>query len=81
MTCERSLRDDFQHLSECVADLEPELNSADVRRRATRLAMIEGLLVVHSAHIRSKTQMKILICRAQEVCMQMARGHPGIELP
>jgi AcrR family transcriptional regulator len=73
---------DIQHLSECVADLEPELDPADVRRRATLLAaMIEGLLVVHSAHSRSKAEMKILISRAQQVCMQIARGHPGSEQP
>jgi hypothetical protein len=42
--------------------------------------MIEGLLVVHSAHSRNKTEMKTLISRAEKACMQIARGNPGSEL-
>ena len=73
---------DIQHLSECVAELEPDLDPVEIRRRATLLAaIIEGLLVVHSAHSRNKTEMKTLISRAQQVCMHIARGHPDSELP
>jgi AcrR family transcriptional regulator len=68
---------DIQHLSECVAELEPEVHPVEIRRRATLLAaMIEGLLVVHSAHSRNKTEMKALISRAEKACMQIARGNP-----
>ena len=69
---------DIQHLSECVAELEPELDQVEIRRRATLLAaMIEGLLVVHSAHSRNRKEMKALLSRAEKVCMQIARGNPS----
>jgi AcrR family transcriptional regulator len=66
---------DIQQLSECIADLVPDTEPAEVRRRASLLAaMIEGLVVVRGAHTRSAAEMKRLMSRAQAVAMQIALG-------
>ena len=44
---------DIQQLSDCIADLVPDTEPAEVRRRASILAaMIEGMVVVRGAHSR-----------------------------
>lgn len=72
-------RIDIQQLSECIADLVPDAESAEVRRRATLLAaMIEGLVVVRDAHTGNPAEMKRLMARAHTMGMQIARGiQPG----
>jgi AcrR family transcriptional regulator len=66
---------DIQHLCECIAELDPQADGPEVRIRATLLAaMIEGLLVVHGAHSRNAAEMKRLMMRAHDVCMQIALG-------
>lgn len=66
---------DIQQLSACIADLVPDTEPAEVRRRASVLAaMIEGMVVVRGAHSRSAAEMKKLMSRAQAVAMQIALG-------
>jgi len=66
---------DIQQLSGCIAELVPGTQAAEVRRRATLLAaMIEGLIVVRSAHSRSAAELKRLTSRAQALGMQIALG-------
>ena len=66
---------DIQQLSECIADLVPGTDAAEVRRRASVLAaMIEGMVVVRSAHSRNPTELKKLMSRAHGVAMQIALG-------
>ena len=66
---------DIQQLSECINDLVPDTDAAEVRRRASVMAaMIEGMVVVRGAHTRSAAEMKRLMSRAQAVAMQIALG-------
>jgi AcrR family transcriptional regulator len=66
---------DIQQLSECVADLVPDTEPAEVRRRAGLLAaMIEGLVVVRGAHSRNPAELKKLMARAHGVARQIALG-------
>jgi AcrR family transcriptional regulator len=66
---------DIQQLSECIADLVPGTESAEIRRRASVLAaMIEGLVVVRGAHSRSPSELKRLMARAHAVAMQIGLG-------
>jgi AcrR family transcriptional regulator len=66
---------DIQQLSECITDLAPDTDAAEVRRRASVMAaMIEGMVVVRGAHTRSAAEMKRLMSRAQAVAMQIALG-------
>jgi len=68
-------RIDLQQLSERIADLVPDTDSAEIRRRATLLAaMIEGLVVVRGAHTRNPAEMKRLMARAHTMCTQIALG-------
>ncbi len=68
-------RIDIQQLSECIADLVPGTQAAEIRRRATLLAaMIEGLVVVRGAHTGNAAEMKRLMARAHTMGMQIARG-------
>ena len=66
---------DIQQLSDCIADLVPDTDAAEVRRRASILAaMIEGMVVVRGAHSRNPTELKKLMARAQGMAMQIALG-------
>jgi AcrR family transcriptional regulator len=66
---------DIQQLSECIAELVPDTEPAEVRRRASVLAaMIEGMVVVRSAHSQSAPELKRLMKRAHAVAMQIALG-------
>jgi AcrR family transcriptional regulator len=66
---------DIQQLSECIAELAPDTEAAEVRRRASVLAaMIEGMVVVRGAHSRSAAELKRLMKRARAVAMQIALG-------
>ncbi len=66
---------DIQQLSECIADLAPDTEPAEIRRRASVLAaMIEGMVVVRGAHSRSPPELKRLMSRARAVAMQIALG-------
>jgi AcrR family transcriptional regulator len=66
---------DIHQLSECIAELVPDTDAAEVRRRASVLAaMIEGMVVVRSAHSRSAPELKRLMKRAHAVAMQIALG-------
>jgi AcrR family transcriptional regulator len=66
---------DIQQLSDCIADLVPDTDAAEVRRRASILAaMIEGLVVVRGAHSRNPVELKKLMARAQGMAMQIALG-------
>jgi AcrR family transcriptional regulator len=66
---------DIQQLSECIAELSPDTEPAEVRRRASVLAaMIEGMVVVRGAHSRSAAELNRLMKRAQAVAMQIALG-------
>jgi AcrR family transcriptional regulator len=66
---------DIQQLSECIAELAPATEAAEVRRRASVLAaMIEGMVVVRGAHSRSAAELKRLMKRAKAVAMQIALG-------
>jgi AcrR family transcriptional regulator len=66
---------DIQQLSEFIAELVPDTEPAEIRRRATLLAsMIEGMVVVRGAHSRSPTELKKLTARAHAVAMQIALG-------
>jgi AcrR family transcriptional regulator len=66
---------DIQQLSEFVAELVPEAEPAEVRRRASLIAaMIEGMVVVRSAHSRNPQELKRLMDRAHTVAMQLALG-------
>ena len=66
---------DIQQLSECIAELAPGTEPAEVRRRASVLAaMIEGMVVVRGAHSRSAAELNRLMKRAQAVAMQIALG-------
>ena len=66
---------DIQQLSDCIADLVPETEAAEVRRRASVLAaMIEGMVVVRGAHSRNPAELKKLMARAQGMAMQIALG-------
>ena len=66
---------DIQQISECIAELTPDTEPAEVRRRASVLAaMIEGMTVVRGAHSRSAPELKRLMRRAHGVAMQIALG-------
>lgn len=66
---------DIQQLSGCIADLVPDTDGAEVRRRASILAaMIEGMVVVRGAHSRNPAELKKLMARAQGMAMQIALG-------
>jgi len=66
---------DIQQLSECIADLVPDTDAAEVRRRASVLAaMIEGMVVVRGAHSRNPAELRKLMARAQGMAMQIALG-------
>jgi len=66
---------DIQQLSDCIADLAPDTDATEVRRRASVLAaMIEGMVVVRSAHSRNPAELKKLMARAQGMAMQIALG-------
>jgi AcrR family transcriptional regulator len=66
---------DIQQISECIAELTPGTEPAEVRRRASVLAaMIEGMVVVRGAHSRSAPELKRLMNRAHAVAMQIALG-------
>ena len=66
---------DIQQLSDCIADLVPDTDGAEVRRRASILAaMIEGMVVVRGAHSRSPVELKKLMARARGMAMQIALG-------
>jgi AcrR family transcriptional regulator len=66
---------DIQQLSDCIADLVPDTDAAEVRRRASILAaMIEGMVVVRGAHSRNPVELKKLMARAQGVARQIALG-------
>jgi len=66
---------DIQQLSDCIADLVPDTDAAEVRRRASILAaMIEGMVVVRGAHSRNPAELKKLMARAQGTAMQIALG-------
>jgi len=66
---------DIQQLGECIADLVPGTEPAEVRRRASMLAaLIEGMVVVRGAHSRSAPELKRLMDRARAVAKQIALG-------
>jgi len=66
---------DIQLLSEFVADLDPQVEPAEVRRRASLIAaMIEGMVVVRSAHSSSPEELQRLMGRAHTLAMQLALG-------
>ena len=66
---------DIQQLSDCIADLVPDTEPAEVRRRASILAaMIEGMVVVRGAHSRNPAELKKLMARAQGMATQIALG-------
>ena len=66
---------DIQQLSDCIAELVPDTDAAEVRRRASILAaMIEGMVVVRGAHSRNPAELKKLMARAQGMAMQIALG-------
>ena len=55
---------DIQQLSDCIADLVPDTDAAEVRRRASILAaMIEGMVVVRGAHSRNPAELKKLMVK------------------
>jgi AcrR family transcriptional regulator len=69
---------DIQQLSECIAELQPAVPAAEVRRRATLLAaMIEGLIVVRSAHSGQQAELSRLMAKAHALGMQIALGEVG----
>jgi AcrR family transcriptional regulator len=66
---------DIQQLGDCIADLVPGTDAAEVRRRASILAaMIEGMVVVRGAHSRNPAELKKLMARALGLAMQIALG-------
>ncbi len=66
---------DIQQLSECIADLVPDVATEEIRRRASLLAaLIEGMVVVRGAHSRSASELKRLMARARAVAVQIALG-------
>jgi AcrR family transcriptional regulator len=66
---------DIQQLGDCIADLVPDADAAEVRRRASILAaMIEGMVVVRGAHSRNPAELKKLMARALGLAMQIALG-------
>ena len=66
---------DIQQLSDCIADLVPDTDPAEVRRRASVLAaLIEGLIVVRGAHSRNAAELKRLMARVRAAAMQIALG-------
>jgi AcrR family transcriptional regulator len=66
---------DIQQLSEFVAELAPEAKPAEVRRRASLIAaIIEGMVVVRTAHSRNPQELKRLMRQAHAVTMQLALG-------
>jgi AcrR family transcriptional regulator len=66
---------DIQQLSDCIADLVPDTDATEVRRRASVLAaMIEGMVVVRGAHSRNPAELKKLMARARGMAMQIALG-------
>jgi AcrR family transcriptional regulator len=66
---------DIQQLSDCIADLVPDADPPEVRRRASILAaMIEGMVVVRGAHSRNPGELKKLMARARGMAMQIALG-------
>lgn len=66
---------DIQQLGDCIAELVPDADPPEVRRRASILAaMIEGMVVVRGAHSRNPTELKKLMARARGMAMQIALG-------
>ena len=66
---------DIQQLSECIADLVPGTDLAEVRRRASLLAaMIEGMVVVRGAHSRNPVELRRLMSRAHALAMGIGLG-------
>jgi len=66
---------DIQQLGECIAELVPGTDPVEIRRRASLLAaVIEGMVVVRSAHSRSPSELKKLMARAHELALQIALG-------
>lgn len=66
---------DIQQLSECIADLAPQVEPAEVRRRASLLAaLIEGMVVVRSAHSESPAELKRLMARTRAAALQIGLG-------
>ncbi len=67
---------DIAQLSERIAELDPAAPATEIRRRATLLAaVIEGLMVVHSAHSRAGAERKELMSRARALGLEIALGH------
>jgi len=68
-------RIDLEQLSERIAELEPAVEPAEVRRRATLLAaMIEGLVLVRGAHSDQPAELRRLMTYAHTMALQIARG-------
>lgn len=66
---------DIQQLCERIAEIDPHASTREVRRRATLLAaMIEGLMVVHSAHTSDAKEMSGLMTTARRLGLAIARG-------
>jgi AcrR family transcriptional regulator len=66
---------DIQQLGECIAELVPGTDPVEIRRRASLLAaVIEGMVVVRSAHSRSPSELKKLMARAHGLALQIALG-------
>src|SRR5262249_36176575 len=66
---------DIQQLSECISELVPDTDAAEVRRRASLMAaMIEGMVIVRGAHSRNPAELKKLMHRAHALAMQIALG-------
>jgi AcrR family transcriptional regulator len=69
---------DIQQLCERIAELVPRTGAAEVRRRATLLAaLIEGLMVVRSAHSPKAADMRRLAAAAKRLALQIALGVPA----
>jgi AcrR family transcriptional regulator len=66
---------DLEQLSGFIAELDPSIDAAEVRRRASTLAaLIEGMVVVRGAHSRNPSELKRLMARARATGMQIALG-------
>lgn len=66
---------DIQQLSERIAELEPQADAPEIRRRATLLAaLIEGLMVVRGAHSPKAAEMQRLTAAAKRLALQIALG-------
>jgi hypothetical protein len=62
-------------LSGFIAELDPDVDAAEIRRRASALAaLIEGMVVVRGAHSRNPAELKRLMGRARAAGMQIALG-------